>query len=123
MLLEIDGGSLLDPLGAPMRRNAYVSCRLCPSLLCGGAAPHDGAGERARAQLRTEVCWGSSSPSFALRERVQLSEVASRALLSTASSAEPRAEVTAAQEVVFELWSVSDDTGGGGGTGGGPRGR
>ncbi|KAL1529586.1 hypothetical protein AB1Y20_000529 [Prymnesium parvum] len=93
--LEIERARLEDESGRPQRLNTYVVCRLCPLLLGEGGTTTRGTCEGG--QLRTEVCWGCSTPHYRFKHTAAL----------RASGGARRGEE---QDLVLEIWSLRDDT-------------
>ena len=98
--LEVERARILDENGAPQTLNTYVVCRLCPLLLGDDGNPGTTTrGSCERGQLRTDVCWGSSTPQYRFKHV---------APLSTAVSQGPSRG--GEQDLILEMWSLADDT-------------
>ena len=114
--LEVERAWLVDASGASRPLNTYAVCRLCP-LMHGH---DDGALEGAEAGVvRSDVCWGTSSPTFRLSHIAYLqSEPELRrappprtsAAGSSGWSGSPTAGTSRSHEVVLEVWAIADDT-------------
>ena len=75
MELEIDRARIVDLSGAPCTLNTYVVCRLCPLIPAGGGAHGGASTTRGTVEgdvVRTQVCWGASTPNYLFRHSAPL---------------------------------------------------
>ncbi|KAL3925637.1 MAG: hypothetical protein SGPRY_003600 [Prymnesium sp.] len=104
--LEIESARIADESGRPQHLNTYIVCRLCPLLLGEAELSSTIRGACEKGQIRTEVCWGSSTPQYRFKHTAPLlTEGIPRMGRGVRGSKEGNE-----QDLVLEIWSLTDDT-------------